>query len=171
MSTFLLAVVTHTPLWVWGILALLVALGLKQSRDHVVSRGRVAVQPVGMALFSLISASSVFGLHANVQVAWLLGALLGYALNRLLMLPRQVEALPDGRFAIGGSWGPLALMMAIFGQRYVVGASLAIVPALANEPMVAAVASLFYGLPAGLLAARAQRVLAHAPAAPALQTA
>ena len=46
-------------------------------------------------------------------------------------------------------------------MRYVSAVGLAIVPQLATEPLFAALASALYGLPSGLLAARAWRVLAH----------
>lgn len=171
MTTFILTVLSHTPVWVWALLAGLVALGLNQSRDHVLSRGRVLLQPIALSMLSIFSATSAFGLHAHVQPLWLAGMALGFALNRPLMLPRQVQALPDGRFAIGGSWAPLLLILAIFVLRYVGSASLAVVPELAQVPAFAAIASLLYGLPSGLLAARAQRCLAQAQALPRLATA
>ena len=40
------------------------------------------------------------------------------------------RALPDGRFAIGGSLIPLAMLMAVFFMRYAVNVSIAIAPAL-----------------------------------------
>lgn len=171
MTTFILTILSRTPLWVWALLAGLVTLGLNQARDHVLSRSRVLLQPVGLGLLSIWGATSAFGLHPHVQGLWLAGAALGFALNGPLRLPRQVQALPDGRFAISGSWAPLVLILAIFVLRYLGSASLAMVPELAQLPAFAATASLLYGLPSGLLAARAQRVLAQGRAAPLLATA
>jgi hypothetical protein len=76
-------------------------------------------------------------------------------------MPRRVQALADGRFAIGGSWAPMVLMLAIFLQRYTVGVAIAVVPAWAHNVDFALAASLLGGLPTGLLVARALRVLAH----------
>lgn len=171
MQSFIFAVITHTPPWVWGLLAALVVLGLLQTRDQVVSRPRVLALPLAMGLLSLCSCSLAFGMHASVQPLWLLGLALGVALNRPLGLPRQVHLLHDGRFAIGGSWAPLVLMLSIFALRYAVAATLAIAPRLAAEPAFAAAASLLYGLPAGLLAARAWRVLGLAAGRPAARAA
>lgn len=159
MSTFLYTIVTHTPIWVWCLLAGLVALGLRQSRDQVLSLHRVLLLPAAMGAWAFFSATQAFGWHPATVAAWLTGLGLGYALNRWLMLPRRVQALADGRFAIAGSWAPLVLFLTIFITRYAVAASLAVVPELAMLPAFAGAACVFYGLPSGLLAARARRVL------------
>lgn len=172
MSAFLLAVLSRTPPWVWVILAALIAVGLLQARDQTVSRPRLLALPTAMALLSLYSAASAFGAHAGVLAAWAVGVIAGLALNQRLVLPRRVQALPDGRWAIAGSWAPLGLLMGIFWMRYLVAASLAVVPTLAAHGGFAAGCSALYGLATGLLAARALRVLRHRSApthrAPAL---
>lgn len=160
MSQFILSVVTHTPLWVWGLLVALVALGLSQARDHVLTAPRLLSQPLGMGALAFFGATQAFGWHAGVQPLWLLGVALGFGLNHWLRLPRRMQALPDGRFAIGGSWAPLALILGVFSLRYVAAVSMALAPQLAGQPLFAALASALYGLPIGVLAARAARVRA-----------
>jgi len=164
MSTLLIAILTRTPAWVWLVLAGLIALGLLQARDHVVPRPRVIVQPVALGALSLWGVAGAFGLHAMVEGAWLAGLLLGLAATRVFNLPRQVQALPDGRFAIGGSLVPLAMLMAVFFMRYAVNVSIAIAPGLKVDAGFAALAALLYGVPTGLLAGRALRILAQRPA-------
>jgi hypothetical protein len=171
MSLFILNVLTHTPPWVWILLTVLIALGLRQARDHSVTVQRVLLQPLILGTLSLAAASSSFGLHWSVQPAWLLGAALGWALNRRLGLPRRVQPLDGGRYLIGGSWAPMLTILSIFVLRYTAGAALAIVPTLATEPGFAAAASLLYGLPVGLIAARAAHVLGAGRQQPALQIA
>lgn len=163
MTYFALSLLQHTPMWVWAILALLVALGAMQLRDHVLTRQRLLVQPVALGALSLYAAVSTFGPQTGVLLAWALGAALGAALNRTLRLPRQVRRQADGRFAIGGSWAPMALLMTIFWLRYGINASLAMVPALAGQPAFAGIASSLYGAATGLLAARAWRALQQDP--------
>lgn len=171
MSTFLIAIVTRTPAWVWLVLAGLVMLGLLQARDHVVPRVRVVLQPVALGALSLWGVAGAFGLHAMVEGPWLAGWLLGLSATRVFHLPRQVQALPGGRFAIGGSWIPLAMLMAVFFMRYAVNVSIAIAPALKADAGFAAAVALLYGLPAGLIAGRALRILTQRPAAEQLRTA
>lgn len=162
MAHFILNVISHTPPWVWLILAGVTLMGLLQTRQHTVSGLRVLIQPMALGSVSLWSTAGAFGWHLTVQPMWLVGLAMGLALNRALILPRSVRALADGRFTIAGSWVPLALMLSIFALRYVAAASLAIVPTLHHEPAFAAAVSLLYGLPTGLLVGRAWRVLGHA---------
>jgi hypothetical protein len=171
MSSFLMMIVTRTPAWVWLILAALVALGLIQARDHVVPRFRVILQALALGGLSLWGVAGAFGLHPAVEGPWLGGVLLGLAANRVFMLPRRVQALPDGRFAIAGSWLPLAMLMTVFFMRYAVNVSLALAPALRADTGFAAIAAVLYGLPAGLMAGRALRILAQAPTLAAVKTA
>ena len=171
MAHFIFNVITHTPQWVWLILVGLTTMGLLQTRQHTLSRWRVLLQPAALGCLSLWSTSSAFGWYLTVQPMWLVGVAMGLALNRALVLPRSVTALADGRFAIAGSWIPLALMLSIFALRYIASASMAIVPALHHEPAFAAAVSLLYGLPTGLLVGRAVRVLSFGRRADQLQMA
>jgi hypothetical protein len=159
MTHFALTVLSHTPLWAWAILATLIALGAMQARDHVVTRRRLLIQPVTATALSLVAACNAFGLQAGVLASWVLGALIGAVLIRRLSLPRRVQALAGGRFAIGGSWAPMLLLLTIFWLRYLIAASLGVVPALAQVALFATSASVVYGVAAGMLAARAWRVL------------
>ena len=167
MTTFLLTVLSHTPVWVWAVLAFLVALGLRQTREQIVTSRRLVALPVGLAIYSLIGMLQTFGGHASSLLPWVAGAALGFALNQLWKLPRQVQPLPDGRFRLGGSWVPLALFMVIFLLRYVLAVALNIEPELAHAQALVLPACLVMGLSVGLLAARAWRVLDNAQRPPA----
>ena len=159
MTQFALAIFSHTPLWVWLILAALVALGLRQARDHAVAPARLWIQPVVLGALSLSGTVSAFGAQALPLAGWLAGVLLGVAANQQLRLPRLVQLLPDGRLSIGGSWVPMALLMLIFWLRYVVAVSLTMSPSLAGEPVFVALAGALYGAASGLFGARAWRAL------------
>ena len=52
-SNFALSIVQHTPVWVWGLLAGLAALGLRQSRPHDVSPLRATLLPLAMLVLAL----------------------------------------------------------------------------------------------------------------------
>ncbi len=161
MTTFLLDIVTHTPLWVWGGLALLVVLGLKQTRTRDVGALRMWLVPAIMGSYSFLGTWNAFGGSGALlpAAAWIAGAAIGFASNRTLDLPRQVSANADGTFRIGGSYAPLVLFVSIFLLRYVVGVMLAVAPVFAQQPLVAMIASVAGGLPTGLLIARSRKVL------------
>lgn len=168
MSSFLTTVVTHTPLWVWLLLKALVVVGLLQTRDRVVSSFQVLAMPVGLGAWSLVSAGQAFGWQPSTLALWALAFGLGWQLQRWLMPRQRVQALPDGRYAVAGSWAPLVLIVLIFMIRYCLAASLAVVPELATLPAFATAACLLYGLPSGLLAARAWQMLGSRAPVPTL---
>ena len=159
MTQVLTTVFTHTPPWVWLILAVLVLLGLKQAADHTVSAGRLLAQPLVMGALSLQSAIAAFGLHPWVIVGWSLGVAVGVALSRWLGLAHRVTVQADGRFRIAGSWAPMALLMLIFWLRYAIVVALAVAPALRWQPVFVVLGCAAYGLASGLIGARAWRVL------------
>ena len=166
MIQFLNTVFSHTPLWVWAMLAALVALGLRQARAHVLTRSRLLLQPLALGGLSVVSAASAFGLQPATAAGWLLGAAAGVLSNRWLGLPRQVQVLPDGRFAIGASWAPMGLLMLVFWLRYALAVALATQPLLRADPAFVLLASAAYGLACGLFGARAVRVLQRGQGAP-----
>jgi len=171
MTYFFVAIVSHTPLWVWALFAALVALGLRQTRTHDVAARRVWLVPalVGAgSLWSVLAAFAPAG-AAPGAAAWVAGAALGLLANRGLDLPRSVRANADGSFRIEGSVAPLLLLVSVFLLRYVTNVVLAIQPALAASAVAAAVVALACGLPAGLLIARSRKIwAARRPPAPLL---
>lgn len=172
MLDFVLAIVSHTPSWVWVALGLIVWAGLAQTRTRDIAARRVILMPALLLAFSLWGAWSAFGRTglALVLALWGIGIVLGWSSNRVLDLPRQVSANADGSFRVGGSFAPMLLMLCVFLTRYVNGVALAIKPALAANPGYVIAATLVFAVPTGLFAARsrkvwAARVATHAPVA------
>jgi len=156
----LIAILEHTPAAVWAVLALLVGIGLRQTRTQTLSAGRVWLVPLVAAAASLAGAVRGFGGAGELLTGacWAVGTAIGFAANRWLDLPRRVVANADGSFTIGGSIAPLFILVGIFLVRYASNVALAIQPALARDPLAAATVAIAYGLSAGLLLARARRI-------------
>lgn len=162
MPTLLLAILSHTPLWVWGLLALLIHIGWKQTCTRDVSTARLVLLPLAIGLMSLWTADAAFaGAVGSAAVigAWACGFALGLAANRWLDLPRRCHANPDGTFRVEGSLAPLALMLSVFLVRYANGVALAIHPAFKTDATYVILAAIVFAWPAGLLAARSRKVL------------
>jgi len=160
-----LQILKHTPLWVWGIFTVLLYLGYFQTRPHTLARRRVAILPAIFIVLSLFGIWSVFGAAPAAVVGWATGFALALLLNRRLQLPRVVHYDPaDARFSLPGSFGPLALMMAIFATRYVVTVVLIMSPATGATLPFALTVSLVYGLLSGAFFARSLRILGAANA-------
>jgi hypothetical protein len=169
LSTVIVQIIRHTPLWVWGILAAITLAGARQLRDHEMTRVRLLLAPLGLGGYSLWSAGAVFGIDA--AAAWLAGLLLAFAINHKLQWPRAVQVAGDGRFALKGSLWPLLLMWTIFMLRYALAVKLVFQPTLAREAAWAIAAPLVYGTLSGLFAARAWRVLQWGSTPARVQTA
>ena len=158
----LLTILSHTPAAVWAVLAVLVLLGLRQTRTQRMSAARVWIVPAVVGAASLASALHGFAGAGELLTGacWVAGAAAGLVCNSSLDLPRRVGANADGSFTIGGSITPLLLFVGVFMVRYVVNVALAIQPSLGSNTEAAAAAAIAYGLPAGLLAARSRKIWA-----------
>jgi hypothetical protein len=163
----ILQILSRTPLWVFALFALLVALGLQQSRPREIGRTRVAVLPAIFLPLSLLGVWNAFGAEALAFAGWLAGVGAALLANRYAGLPRKVSyAGETRRFRLEGSWVPLGMMMAIFFLRYAIAVSIAMRPALTAAPAFIAAVGFAYGLISGSFLARALRTLAAARPGP-----
>jgi hypothetical protein len=162
IGTVIAAILSHTPGYVWAILAALVVLGSLQLRRQRISRTRLLIAPVAMGLLSLWSASTAFGVRPAVALAWVLGMAAAWLANRTLRWPREIGGDGDA-FVVAGSPWPLALMLAIFALRYAVAVSLVFHPEWRADPAFAAPMALLYGALSGMFTARAVRILTSGP--------
>jgi hypothetical protein len=158
LSTVIVAILSHTPGYVWAILAALVVLGSVQLRRQRMSRTRLLIAPVTMGALSLWSATAAFGARPAVALAWLLGMGAAWLANRALRWPREIASDGDAVVVAGSPW-PLALMLTIFALRYAVAVSLVFHPEWRADPVFAAPMALLYGALSGMFAARAVRIL------------
>jgi len=164
LSIVINEVLKHTPFWVWGILCLITVLGLKQVASHVVTTRRLAIAPVALGAFSLWGATTAFGLHTEVFVAWVMGVALAVALNQWVAWPRQAQYAGAGRYSVQGSIWPLIAMWAVFSVRYVTTVTLVMHREWAHGTLFSLVMPLVYGSLSGLFLARSLRILRTAPA-------
>ena len=161
--TVVAQIIRHTPPYVWAILLALLALGLMQWRDHIVSRARLAIAPIGLGAFSLWGTTMAFGAQPAFVAAWLAGIALAIAANRWLRWPRDVMPTADGRFALRASPWPLIAMLSVFSLRYAVAVTLVFHRDWAAHAGFSLPLALVYGVLSGLFAARALRILRSAP--------
>ena len=164
---FFLAIVQHTPAWVWGLLAALVALGLWQTRSREISLTRVTVLPLVLTAFSLSGVLSAFGHLPVAFLAWAAGIATALVLARKAVTMRGAYwSAGRGVLHVPGSWLPLVLIVGLFAVKYGAGVSPSLAPALASDATFAGLCSLAYGTFSGLFLARALalRSLATRPA-------
>jgi len=153
----ILDILRHTPTWVFAVLVALVLLGLRQTRARRVPFAMLVALPCAMGLWSVSSLLQGFGGFALVAWIVLQAACVGIALA--LGARADVQYSPaDRRFAVPGSWIPLALMMVIFFTRYAIGVLVAMHPALPGTTVFDLVVGSVCGLSSGAFVARALRI-------------
>jgi hypothetical protein len=152
-------IILHTPLWVWALLAVLVALGYSQTRSRTVGLRRVVIIPVAMIFLSLYGTVSAFGPSPSTLSAWFAACAL--LASMVVLRPAPMGTAYDvarRQFAVPGSWLPLCVILGIFCTKYAVGVTLAMQPAMAHHTVFATLMGLLYGLYSGFFAGRALRL-------------
>jgi hypothetical protein len=168
----LFAIVQHTPVWVWGLLTVLLAAGLWQTRDRQMSLLRITVLPLVMVVLSLSGVLRGFGPSPVALSGWAVGAGIALALARQWLHVRGAVWSPGARaLQVPGSWLPLALMLGLFAVKYFAGVNLAMNPALASDVTFAGLCSLAYGCVSGTFMARALALRSLATSSPMEQAA
>ena len=165
-------IVRRTPAWVGVLLAALLALGFLSTRARDMTIGRLVLLPLAMAGLAAWGVQSAFGASGRLAELLALWAACGTAVlaigTRLAPPAGAHFNAATRRLHLPGSWVPLALIVAVFSMKYLIGVQLALEPALAREAGFAFSVTTLYGLLSGLFAARALRVLRLArPAATA----
>jgi hypothetical protein len=110
-----------TPWWVYLVFALLVRLGLRASRDRVISLFQV---PIAAGIFIIWGGLRLLshGAAASVLVPWLGGAVAGVALGLLsTRLPGLLADRQNRLVHLPGSWRPLVRNLVVFSARYALG--------------------------------------------------
>lgn len=152
---------SHTPTYVWAILAFLVYRGVLASREREVTLRKLCIIPLVMLALSLSGVHGSFGFDGVAPYAWIVGALAGRVLGWSLNNPRKLVAHPErGTMQLAGSWLPLTLMLSIFCMKYAVAVSLAIHPAYAHATGFVLTVCLLYGVFSGIFLGGLLRTLA-----------
>lgn len=163
----LLAILLHTPLWVWALLALILAVGQRQARGVQQRLWRLLCLPLAWLLFGAFSIAHGAGWLSLGMLAWLLGLGAGILLALGLRWGRLARYEPHTRlYHVPGSWLPLGLMLGIFGLRYLSAVFAALHP-MAAGPWVPLMDGLFGTLTGALLGRLAGILYSTAPTAPA----
>ncbi len=129
---YAIGIITHTPLWVWLILAGLVYLGLQRTKTRELSSLRIVIPA---ALFGLVAISRlVLGRFAEpALLGTCAGLVVAFGLLMLVKPGRRARRTGNGTVLIEGEWFSLGLILAIFSVNYGIAVVSAINPELANS--------------------------------------
>jgi hypothetical protein len=147
----MMQMLTHTPLFVWAILAFLIFRGVLATRDRAVEPRKLFIIPAVMLAMTLQDLLLRWGVGALPLLAWAAGAA-GVALLMLAMSrPRVVAgmaAAPGAPVALllRGSWAPLAMMLVVFAAKYAAIVSSVLHPQLRQDALFALAFSAMCGV-------------------------
>lgn len=151
---------SHTPLWVFGLFIFLIMLGLQQSRSRTVEAKIIFLLPIGMMFLSFMGLISSFGVSLLPILLWA-SSLLSLVIVTYRFFPLRSVRYNQAHklFHIQGSWVPLALMMAIFFTKYFVGVVSSLKPEIVTSVVFTVLLSSLYGVYSGIFMGRAANIL------------
>lgn len=153
----LLNILTHTPLYVWVILALLVIRGVGASRDREMAFYKLVILPILLPLAMLAELTVKYGLGSAALPAWAAGAAVAGIATWKLSGARISAGKQAGKVLVRGSWLLLAVLMTVFLTKYVATVALLITPHLRAHMLFMTPVCLMYGVCNGILLARLAR--------------
>jgi hypothetical protein len=154
----LIQILTHTPLYVWAILAFLLWRGVAEMRDRELTLRRMLILPLVMLGLSLNDMALKFDLGAPLIAAWSAGCAAAMLLAWRFGRTRIAAGSAPDSVLVRGSVMPLVLMLAIFLTKYITSIVLVIQPQLAHQLAVAATICLVFGVFNGVLLGRLARM-------------
>jgi hypothetical protein len=153
--TMFIAILQNTPVWVWGLLAALIALGLSQAFARSIPLRRAIAMPLVMVGLSLFGVTSVFGGQPLALLVWAAGLAITATLMLKLGAARGVSwSATEQLLKVPGSWWPLVTILGIFITKFAVGVTLAMHPSFAQDAAFATSISLIYGSFSGVFFGR-----------------
>src|SRR6201995_2585935 len=122
---FAIGVITHTPIWVWALLAYLVWQGIKAMQPRTSSIWRALIVPMIFIIWGLSRLG--FGQRASLAplLAWIAAALVLLPVGVLTPRPFEVDHV-TGQIKRPGSIFPLIRNIVVFTAQYAVAVTAAI---------------------------------------------
>lgn len=153
-------IISHTPVYVWALLAFLLYRGYLASRDRDISLQKLSIIPVVMLVLTLSGMNGHGALGVGVWGVWAVGMLAGMALTWRLTSGDIAVDRAAGTVRQRGSWMPLALMVAIFFTKYTVAVVSVMHPELPHSLPFALGVTVLFGVFNGIFIGRMARYVA-----------
>ena len=151
---------THTPTWVWLLLAGLCFIGYLQTKTRQISQIRLMLLPLAMMIWSLFTTYQQLGYQLNTLLVWgLSSAFSCYVFGKSFSTKQSSYDPQSGQFMVIGSWMPLILILGIFFTKYLMSVGLVMRPQLQENLGFTLSLSTLLGAFSGALLARAVGIL------------
>ena len=124
-------IIGHTPLWVWPLLAYVLTMTLRATRQRTAGLTRLLAIPalfIFWGVSGLLTRQSVgLGLGLDWLAAAVIGGALAFHVGRPIVLAADVETR---QVTLAGSWAPFVRVTTIFIAKYALGVTMAVRPDL-----------------------------------------
>ena len=156
IALFVAGVVTGTPVWVWGILVMLLFFGWRATREREMPVIAYLIMPLWgiLSVTTVAQSAPTAAIWAGFIGAYFVGMTFGWRAQGGIILSAGA-----GRAVLRGEWLTLALLMTMFWLRFVNGAAEAIAPDFAASAPVVATITFVGGASAGVFMGRSARTL------------
>lgn len=153
---------THTPVWVYVLLAYLVWIGIEARRPGTVGLARLAIIPALFTAWGLHDLVRLYGLSAGSVLPWLVAMALGALLGAWLVRRRPIRVdAQSGLIHHQGDTTLLPLVLVTFAVKYLFGVVGALSPETLAQPLWRLADLGGYGLFAGIFVGKFLTYLAH----------
>ncbi len=168
----MMQIFTHTPIWVWALLAFLVQRGYVMSQDRQLSIRKACLLPV------LMLAWSVYGVvqlgDFNLVMAYAIVAVASAGL-RLKLAGNVAQSYDPATqlLTVKGSWLPMLVILGLFLGKYAYNVATAMAPVLQHSTQFIWIAQLLFALASGFFLANLLQTIAaitQVKQAPAMQS-
>lgn len=146
MESDMMQMLTHTPLFVWAILAFLILRGVLATRDRDIEPRKLFIIPAVMLAMTLQDLLLRWGFGVLPLLAWAGGALCVTLTMLASSRPRVVAGMAPGRLLLRGSCAPLAMMLVVFVAKYAAIVSSVLHPELRHDALFAVAFSAMCGV-------------------------
>lgn len=124
-------IVSHTPLWVWVLLAFLVSRGVAAFKPQPTSLGRLAVVPALFTAWGVWSLTARYPDAWQAWALWLVGLALGTCIGWMLLRHVHMHVDPaSGALWRGADYSLLPLLLVTFLVKYGFEVAFAMSPTL-----------------------------------------
>ena len=153
----LIQIISHTPMYVWAILALLVYRGTIAMRTREVKVSKMFIIPVIMLALSLQDIVAKFGYSEVALGAWAGAAVATMALMLQFGRAKVSPGASQGHVLMAGSAVPLLLMLSVFSLKYAAAVGVTMAPQLRADILFSAALCALFGALNGVFLGRLAR--------------
>lgn len=123
--------ISHTPIWIWVLLAFLITRGVAAMKPGKTSLSALAVVPVLFTAWGLWSIIHRYDGSWDVWGEWLLGIVVGMGAGWMLLRHVKLSInTPTGTLCRSADYSLLPLLLVTFAVKYGFESALAVSPAL-----------------------------------------